>query len=150
MSMIPPPKDSILQIFSRMLPESEASSAAFQTMSSEELRSIARKNEERIVGMILMDYSIQPHMLGYVYLRSAILLAIHTPTCLQSMKNDCYEVLAEQYQKSPDSIERAIRLAISHAWKLSKTMKKTVQTSYCPSNREFIAFFAERIKIQYF
>ena len=59
-----------------------------------------------------------------------------------------YQIVAEQYNVSAGSVERAINRYISAAWDLKRPELIAMFSEFRPSNKEFIAMFGVRIKIK--
>lgn len=78
----------------------------------------------------LIAQEIKPHLKGFRYLTSALLLTVS----LQDYRipiGKIYETLAREYVVSPQAIERCMRNAIEAAWLNKEDFK--------PTNAEFIA-----------
>ena len=97
-----------------------------------------------------MGLGVAPHMLGYQYLRRIIFDTLASADTLLDMAHNCYIKIGKEYNKSPLSVERAIRLAISNAWESNGEIHGLTQTKYRPTNREFISVVAEQIRVKYF
>ena len=68
------------------------------------------------VTTIIQHLGIPAHMLGYVYLREAILLAVENPAIIHMVTKELYPAIAEHFDTTPSRVERAIRHAIELAW----------------------------------
>lgn len=107
----------------------------------------ARELELRqYVTKLIWNMGISAKMKGYVYLREAIVLAVLHPgiTCGQ-----LYNMVADQYQTKPRSIEFAIRYAIESAYdanpkKLQDCFPYPVMK---PSNWEVISLTADKVRM---
>ena len=144
-------KASILNLLNRVIPHYNARELREQLAGQplDTLRQIARNNLERVVSIQLMDLGLQPHMNGYAYCREAICQALTSGAPLGNLTQDCYAKIAAEFEKSIESVERAMRLAIRNAWEHHSQLRETLQTQFCPTNREFIAKVAELIRVQY-
>lgn len=144
-------KTVLLNLLSRILPHHSSREFREQLMaqSSESLRQIARNNLERVASIQLMDLGVQPHMMGYAYCRSAICQVLSNPVHQGKRAPACYGKIATEFNKTAESVERAMRLAIHNAWEHYPHMKSMLQFQYCPTNLEFIAKVAELIRVQY-
>ncbi len=145
-------KKEMLRLFERILPEQEWKrlSDTAEEIELEEMKQIAKTHIERIISTRLLELGIPPHMLGYYYLRAIISDAVESPDVLQDISHNCYTKIAAVFQKSPLSVERAIRLAITNAWENKGDICQLTKTPYRPTNREFISFVAEQIRVRYF
>ncbi|NLC12259.1 MAG: sporulation transcription factor Spo0A [Firmicutes bacterium] len=109
---------------------------------------------EEITG-IIHEIGIPAHIKGYLYLRDAILMVVQEIELLGSITKVLYPRIAEKYDTTPSRVERAIRHAIEVAWSRNniETIKKffgyTINTEKGkPTNSEFIALVADRIRLQ--
>lgn len=68
------------------------------------------------VTTIIQNLGIPAHMLGYVYLREAILLAVDNPAIIHMVTKELYPAIAKHFDTTPSRVERAIRHAIELAW----------------------------------
>lgn len=145
-------KNEMMALFERILSEQEVEQirSNLQIMTLTELRGIAQENIERIISTKLLQLGIAPHMLGYRYLCCIIFDTLGSPDTIQDMAHNCYIELGKRFNKSPLSVERAIRLAISNAWDNNGEIHGLTQTKYRPTNREFISMVAEKIRLKYF
>lgn len=89
---------------------------------------------------------IQPKAVGHKYLVDAILLLINN-------SSDIYKSLAEKYQKTEESIKRAMQYEICRAWKSCDTMqlmshyKAHINSSKgVPTTTELIYYYADKIR----
>jgi CheY-like chemotaxis protein len=92
-------------------------------------------------------------VVGKNYLVLAITTVIHANKNHISLKRDVYPVIARQFKKSDESIEKAMRTAILKTWRITdlETLQKNYpvnidyDTGY-PTNKELIFYVAEKIK----
>jgi CheY-like chemotaxis protein len=92
-------------------------------------------------------------VVGKNYLVLAITIVIHTNKNHISLKRDVYPIIARQFKKSDESIEKAMRTAILKTWRITdlETLQKNYpvnidyDTGY-PTNKELIFYVAEKIK----
>lgn len=98
-----------------------------------------------IVSDFLMSHGIYPHLLGYRYLRSALMRGLGNPYFFDRITQVCYPVLAEEFHTNAQSVERAIRHALLRAEErgVSATAKAW---GHC-TNREFLVRACEYISI---
>lgn len=110
---------------------------------------------EIMVTYAMRKLGIPAHIKGYYYLRSAILLVLKDADLLKSMTKQIYPKVAEIYDTTPSRVERAIRHAIEIAWSRSSESAVSEYFGYSsyvicerPTNSEFIAFSADKIRLQ--
>lgn len=78
----------------------------------------------------LIKQNIKPHLKGFRYLTSILLLTISLEDYRIPI-GKLYETMAREYSVTPQAIERCVRNAIEAAW-LDKS-------GYKPTNAEFVA-----------
>ncbi len=111
---------------------------------------------EVVVTEMIHQLGVPAHIKGYHYLRSAILHCTEDAEMLECVTKLLYPTVAEEFQTTPSRVERAIRHAIEIAWDrgdvetLNSYFGFTVNTGKGkPTNSEFIALIADRIKLRY-
>lgn len=111
-------------------------------------------NLEVEVTNLICEAGIPPHMIGYRYLREAIIYAIKTNKPFTSITKELYPAIAEMFTTSPQKVERGIRNCIEKAWirsnqdTMDSLLGYTVNNSKSkPTNSEFIAMITEKIWI---
>ena len=109
--------------------------------------------EVRVTQMI-HDVGVPAHIKGYQYIREAIMLAVNNEEILNSVTKSLYPTLSEKFSTTPSRVERAIRHAIEVAWNRGqiemheKIFGYTVNSNKGkPTNSEFIAMIADRIRL---
>ena len=112
-------------------------------------------SDELTVTEILHQIGVPAHIKGYQYLREAIMLAIDDMDVINSVTKVLYPEVARKFNTTPSRVERAIRHAIEVAWDrgdletLQRYFGYTVSnTKGKPTNSEFIAMIADRIRLQ--
>lgn len=108
---------------------------------------------ERSVSGVLLKVGVPPSAKGFVYLRRAVCLVLTDDKPL-TLSRDIYPVIAEYFCVTPQSVERAIRLAIGSAIdRAGYSGMDEVLRGGCPSpekekprNAEFIFGMAEYIR----
>lgn len=113
------------------------------------------ENLENDVTDIIHEVGVPAHIKGYQYLRDAIIMVIQDPEMLNSITKILYPTIAKRNQTTPSRVERAIRHAIEVAWSrgnmdiINTLFSYTVSTGKGkPTNSEFIALIADRIRLQ--
>lgn len=111
---------------------------------------------EKEVTDILQKLKIPPHFKGYTYLRKAILLCIKEPTLINEVTKKLYPRIAEEYNSTPNRVERSMRFAIETAWSkgeieyLHELMGHIVdEKKGKPTNVSFIAKIADKIRLNH-
>ena len=105
---------------------------------------------------MIHEVGVPAHIKGYQYLRDAIIMVIEEPEMLNSITKILYPTIAKRNQTTPSRVERAIRHAIEVAWSrgnmdiINSLFSYTVSTGKGkPTNSEFIALIADKIRLQY-
>ncbi len=111
---------------------------------------------ERDVTDMIHEIGVPAHIKGYQYLRDAIMLSVEDVEMLNSITKVLYPTIADKFQTTPSRVERAIRHAIEVAWSrgrmetLDSLFGYTINTGKGkPTNSEFIALIADKIRLQY-
>lgn len=111
---------------------------------------------EVVVTEMIHQLGVPAHIKGYHYLRSAIIHCTEDSEMLECVTKLLYPTVAAEFQTTPSRVERAIRHAIEIAWDrgdvetLNSYFGFTVNTGKGkPTNSEFIALIADRIKLRY-
>ncbi len=114
-------------------------------------------NIEFIVTDIIHQIGIPAHIKGYHYLRTAILLSVNDSEMINCVTKLLYPTVAKKYNTTSSRVERAIRHAIEIAWDrgdvdvLNSIFGYTVHnTRGKPTNSEFVALIADKLRLQYF
>lgn len=103
-------------------------------------------NIQHCISAELGYIGIQPKAVGHKYLVDAILLLINN-------SSDIYRTLTEKYQKTEESIKRAMQYEICRAWKscdtrqlLSHYTAHINSSKGVPTTTELIYYYADKIK----
>lgn len=118
------------------------------TIAQENLN--ASPTVEQMVVALLRDIGVSVGMVGYKYLKSAIILAISDPDALTAVTKFIYPVLASKHGSSPNNVERNIRYAIESSWtnttdEKHRAFQNELFSNKKPTNSEFINICAEKI-----
>lgn len=126
-----------------------------QDLLTRQLQMQQRDLEKDVTDMI-HELGVPAHIKGYQYLREAIMMAVEDVEMLSSITKILYPTIAKKFQTTPSRVERAIRHAIEVAWSrgrmetLDEMFGYTINTGKGkPTNSEFIALIADRIRLQY-
>ena len=105
---------------------------------------------------VLRGIGIPAHLNGYYYLRSAVMISLQENNSISSVTKLLYPEIAKEYATTQQKVERGIRNAIEVAWSrgrmetLDALFGYTVNTGKGkPTNSEFIALIADRIRLSY-
>ena len=112
-------------------------------------------SDELTVTEILHQIGVPAHIKGYQYVREAIVIAVQDMDVINAVTKVLYPEVARRYSTTPSRVERAVRHAIEVAWDrgdletLQRYFGYTVSnTKGKPTNSEFIAMIADRIRLQ--
>ena len=112
-------------------------------------------NIEVKVTEILHQIGVPAHIKGYQYLREAIQMTIEDRETNSAITKVLYPTIAKKYQTTPSRVERAIRHAIEVTFSRGPVEPKEEMFGYTigygkgkPTNSEFIALIADRIRLQ--
>ena len=113
-------------------------------------------NLERDVTDMIHEIGVPAHIKGYQYLREAIMMSVEEPDMLGSITKVLYPTIAKNNQTTASRVERAIRHAIEVAWNRGRMETLDAMFGYAintgkgkPTNSEFIALIADKIRLQY-
>jgi len=123
--------------------------------TTHENRTSSPENITRYVSSMLLTAGVPAHICGFQYLREAILLVVDNPECTHGMTQHLYPPIARHFGTTPSRVERSIRNAIETMWNrstpdsLEKVFGKQAGLILTkPSNGEFIALAAERVRMR--
>lgn len=119
---------------------------------------VKQGNQEKDLNMLvtkmLHEIGVPAHIKGYLYLRTAILMAVEDIDVLNAVTKQLYPDIAKEYDTTDTRVERAIRHAIEVAWErgnidmINELFGYTIQADKGkPTNSEFIALMADRIRL---
>ena len=105
---------------------------------------------------LLQDIGFPTNIKGYPYLTHAILLISTDEKNLNSLNDNLYSKIAEEYNTTAGAVERAIRHAISTTWLRGnlelqqKLFRYTVDPEKGkPTNSEFLSLISNIIRKDY-
>ncbi|MCI9345185.1 MAG: sporulation transcription factor Spo0A [Lachnospiraceae bacterium] len=129
---------------------------AEQAEHTEDVTETGARDLEKDVTDMIHEIGVPAHIKGYQYLREAIMMSVEDVEMLGSITKILYPTIAKKYQTTPSRVERAIRHAIEVAWSrgrmetLDALFGYTINTGKGkPTNSEFIALIADKIRLQY-
>lgn len=110
---------------------------------------------EVVVTDVIHQIGVPAHIKGYHYLREAIILSIKDNEMINSVTKLLYPTIAKTFNTTSSRVERAIRHGIEVAWDrgdvdvLNSYFGFTIHNGRGkPTNSEFIAMIADRLKLQ--
>ncbi|MBQ7986097.1 MAG: sporulation transcription factor Spo0A [Clostridia bacterium] len=110
---------------------------------------------EALVTESIHELGVPAHIKGYQYVRTAIMMVVENMELLNYITKQLYPVIAKKYSTTSSRVERAIRHSIEVAWSRGRpeTMNQvfgyTIDTGKGkPTNSEFIAMVADKIRLQ--
>ena len=126
-----------------------------QVVSTNNVVSVKRDLEKDVTEMI-HELGVPAHIKGYQYLREAIMMSVEDMDMLNSITKILYPSIAKKFDTTPSRVERAIRHAIEVAWSRGKMETLDALFGYTintgkgkPTNSEFIALIADKIRLLY-
>ena len=103
----------------------------------------------------LKHIGVPGHLLGWDYVREAILLTMKNRGILTAITIELYPQIARKFDATPSRVERAIRHAIEAAWDrgdldvLGELFGNSISRSKGkPTNKEFIATVADHLCLE--
>ena len=127
-----------------------------QEEGKKEVQRVISHNLERDVTDMIHEIGVPAHIKGYQYLREAIMMSVEDAEMLGSITKVLYPTIAKKYQTTASRVERAIRHAIEVAWNRGRMETLDAMFGYTintgkgkPTNSEFIALIADKIRLQY-
>lgn len=139
----------IVKVFANVDNKTQLISSNFENKAKTE------QDIETKVTSVIHELGVPAHIKGYQYIRTAILMVIENMDMLNYITKRLYPEIAKKYSTTSSRVERAIRHSIEVAWTRGRaeTMNEifgyTVHTGKGkPTNSEFIAMVADRIRLQ--
>ncbi len=110
---------------------------------------------ESLVTGFIHELGVPAHIKGYQYIRTAIMMVVDNMELLNYITKQLYPAIAKKYGTTSSRVERAIRHSIEVAWNRGKPETMDEIFGYTidngkgkPTNSEFIAMVADRIRLQ--
>ena len=126
------------------------------TIQNVEKKEVKEKDLEKDVTEMIHEIGVPAHIKGYHYLREAIMMCVEDVDMLNSITKVLYPTIADNFKTTPSRVERAIRHAIEVAWSRGKMETLDSLFGYTinlgkgkPTNSEFIALIADKIRLRY-
>lgn len=137
------------------VPSTRTGTTQTETEKEQKQKETVHNLEQDVTNMI-HEIGVPAHIKGYQYLREAIMMSVENPAMISSITKILYPTIAKQFQTTPSRVERAIRHAIEVAWSrgrmetLDALFGYTIDTGKGkPTNSEFIALIADKIRLSY-
>lgn len=118
--------------------------------------SYKQQDLEADVTNMIHEIGVPAHIKGYQYLRDAIIMSVENREVINSITKILYPTIAKMNKTTASRVERAIRHAIEVAWSRGKMDTIDDLFGYTinngkgkPTNSEFIALIADKIRLQY-
>ena len=131
------------------------------TLDLQKINAVAAPEEknydlEQDVTDMIHEIGVPAHIKGYQYLREALMMSVEDSEMMGSITKILYPTIAKKYRTTASRVERAIRHAIEVAWNrgrmetLDDMFGYTINTGKGkPTNSEFIALIADKIRLKY-
>jgi len=110
-------------------------------------------NVEIAITKFIQNMGIPSNLLGYRYIRTAVLLAYEDEEYLRYIVKKLYVEVAKIHNTTSSKVERAIRTAVEAAWKngntryLNKMFRYTINPEKgVPTNSQFLSMLVDKIK----
>ena len=114
------------------------------------------KEQEIYISELLKEIGAPTHLLGYDYIKFAILLIAKDKSYLRQITKKLYPAIAEKFETTPSRVERAIRHCIEVSFNRAKAEKMEEIFSYTINintgkltNSEFLAVLGEYFRLHY-
>lgn len=108
------------------------------------------------ITRVLHEIGVPAHIRGHLYIREAISMVYNDVNVLNGITKILYPSVATKFKTTASRVERAIRHAIEVAWIRGNVDSITEIFSYTisyhkskPTNSEFIAMIADRLRLKY-
>lgn len=128
-----------------------------QQMSNHRTPPLHKQNNlDANITNVIHEIGVPAHIKGYLYLREAITMVYKEVDLLGAITKSLYPRIAEKFHTTPSRVERAIRHAIEVAWNrgnmdsIRNLFGYTINvTKAKPTNSEFIAMVADKLRIEH-
>lgn len=112
-------------------------------------------SKELRVSELLLELGIPTNLLGYTYLKEAVLICWEDPSVSKAITGVLYPKIAEKFNTNNSRTERAIRHAIEKAWDYKISFAQTKKVNFVcspnkgkPTNSEFISAVVEYLRLE--
>ncbi len=142
--------------FQIMITVPSGKNTSLKSVVQEPKKPAVQRDLEQDVTNMIHEIGVPAHIKGYQYLREAIMMSVDDPGMISSITKILYPTIAKRFQTTSSRVERAIRHAIEVAWSrgrmetLDALFGYTIDTGKGkPTNSEFIALIADKIRLSY-
>ncbi|HEY5587842.1 MAG TPA: sporulation transcription factor Spo0A [Candidatus Paceibacterota bacterium] len=103
---------------------------------------------------IINEIGVPAHIKGYLYVRESIRMIVNNMALLSAITNELYPKIGKTYNTTANRVEREIKNVIDVAWSrgdietINKIFGYTINNKGKPSNSEFIAMVADKLRLQ--
>lgn len=111
---------------------------------------------EVIITEILSNLGMPRNLMGFYYIRRAILISLECSDLKVKITKTIYTKIAEEFQTTSSRVERAIRHAIEVAWTrgdyeyINKIFVNTLSSERGkPTNSEFITLITDKLRLEF-
>lgn len=124
----------------------------FKNEAAQELQTWAEKDIGQLISNTLEQLNLSFHLAGYDLIAEAVEMVVKDKPLIRRITTVIYVDLAKKHDITTHSVERRIRYAIGHNWKkgntdvLNEIFDSDPKKSSQPTNREYIAAIAERVR----
>ncbi len=141
-------------------PYKEVCNTIIDLLGSETAKDVPVREEEESLEIKITRFlhymGVPAHLNGYTYIRASLRRAIDDLGSVIPITRKLYPALAEEYNKTPECIERSIRHAIKVSWErgnkkiIHDIFGYSADTTYlgCPTNSEYIAMVADDLRLR--
>lgn len=128
-----------------------------QTEAVQPQKPVIQKEQdlETVVTDFMHELGMPAHIKGYQYIRTAIMMVVGNMDLLNFITKELYPDIAKKYGSTSSRVERAIRHSIEVAWTRGRPETMNEIFGYTidngkgkPTNSEFIAMVADKIRLQ--
>ena len=110
---------------------------------------------ERGITNLLIRLGAPAHLLGYHYIREALIITAKDAEAIRGITKNLYPAIAKKHKTTPSRVERAIRHAIKVVWLRGNPELMLKFFGYPinegrgkPTNSEFIALIADSLRLE--
>ncbi len=115
---------------------------------------IGRAEKEREIEDALLSCGFNPYVLGWRYIKAALLTVAEDESRLEGVTKDLYPELARRFDTSSGNLERCIRSAVERAWQEGDPAAREAwfgvdmapMLRKKPGNTKFMKLVLERLK----
>lgn len=110
--------------------------------------------EQKVIDMLLA-FKIQPDIMGFDYLKSAIMMCYQQEGLKNNISKKIYPMVAKSYNATPETVERGMRTAVENCFNCGglleineKCGRVVYNNNFKWTNGEVICTLAQLIKIE--